>query len=236
MESPSLRLGVVSDLHFAAEPAAGLAYHGPFDILGVLDRLRAAAAWFVRSRVDALILAGDLTQDGDAASLDMVLQTVAAAWPGRAFVVAGNHESDAALAAALERLSVTRITTPTPVGVPVGSGLIASPGSTRDVWGDTPVVLLRHHPIASRADAFAARGLRYPSDAPVNPDNLIELLRHRTAPTLLLNGHLHARDQVRLGGAVTQLTVAALVEAPFDATIIDFGPTAADLVVTTSGS
>lgn len=229
--SGALRLGVVSDLHYAPSPDPTLAFHNPFDVAGVLGRLRQALAWFARERADAVVVLGDLAEAGDAASIAAVLEVIAAYWDGPVWVVAGNHDrlaDDAALDAAIASVGCDRIRALSATGHRLGGVRLAGLDrrllawtAAAAAWGDDPLVLVSHHPLLSRAAAFTARGLRYAGDLPGN-EALAGLLLARPALTVVINGHLHARDTYA-HGAVVQLTVAALVEPPFGATIVELG-------------
>jgi predicted phosphodiesterase len=236
---PDLRLGIVSDLHHTSEPGGALAYHHAFDISGVLARLRAAIAWFDAEEVDALVVAGDLTHHGTDDALDAVLQTVASAWSGRALVVAGNHDilvDDDAVARAAARAGAERLTLATQdgtmiagirvVGVEIGAS--AWPEAISSWCGD-PVVLISHWPVLSRRSAFAEQELRYAGDPPFGFPGA-EALACRPGPTIVINGHLHARDSHRQAN-VAQLSVAALVEPPYEATVLDLQVGEAGLTV-----
>lgn len=225
----ALRLGAVGDLHHTTGDASGLSYHGPFDVPGVLRRLEAALRWFADERADALLLAGDLTQFGDAESLARVLRLVAERWTRPAFVVAGNHDvlvNSDALAEALRTVAARHVVQPHPSGVSLGgvriAGLEPEPPRWADAiasWGHDPVVLVSHWPLVSRARAFAEHGLRYAGDRPGHGP-APHALAARDAPTIVVNGHLHARDCHR-AGAVVQLSLGALVESPYEASIVD---------------
>jgi hypothetical protein len=234
----TLRLGIVSDLHYTPHPAPDLAYHGPFDVHGVLDRLETALDWFAGEHVDVLVLAGDVAEDGTPGSLRTVLLAVIDGWGGKAVVVPGNHDQqlrEDALAGALRELGEPRLQGPSLEGWPSGpirlAGVDAAcPGEAPESWGDGCVVLISHFPLVSRAGAFAARGLLYPGDCP-RVEQLGATLLARPAPTIVLNGHLHAPDTHREANLL-QLTVGPLVEAPFEATIVEIWASATELNVT----
>lgn len=224
-------LGVVSDLHHTPRPAPGLSWHGPFDVAGALPRLREGLAWFAEQRVDAVAVLGDLSQDGDEESLDAVLAALAEGWDGPAFVVAGNHDTllrDDAVTAAVARLGDDRIRM-AGAGAELGGFRLAGPGTGLAGTGDAPLIVLSHYPLLSRADAFAARGLAYAGDLP-DGARIAAALAARPAPTLVLNGHLHARDDHRQG-PVRQITVGPLVEAPYEVSIFELAADGAELTV-----
>ena len=88
-----------------------------------------------------------------------------------------------------------------------------------DVAQGDLVVLATHFPMISRAGALAERGLAYAGDLLDAPRILAEL-RGSVAPVVALSGHLHARDSTSEDG-VLQLAAAALVEAPYEVSIVE---------------
>jgi len=218
----ALRIGVVSDIHFTTDLTRELRWHGPFDIAGVLPRLRAGLDWFADQEVDALALLGDLSNDGDDEALDAVLTCVAEHWSGIALVVAGNHdtlERAGAVDEAIRRIGASGLA---PAGAPeieFGGLRITGPEPDPTALDGGPLVLLSHWPLFSRRRAFAAAGLAYSGVLP-GAAAIDAALAAREAPTLILAGHVHARDSFCQGRAL-QMTVGALVEAPFELTVID---------------
>lgn len=203
-----------------------MAYHNPFDVAGVLGRLDVALAWFIRCEVDAVAVTGDLTHDGDADAFSAVLSAVLSGWSGTIFAIAGNHdvlEGSEALSESVRANRSSRVVLAGPEDTPLAGTRLASvePDQAPEVsgWGDEPVVLLSHYPTLSRAETFAERGLRYPADQP-RQESICRALRERRAPTVVISGHIHARDACQ-EGALLQLSVGALVEPPFEATIVD---------------
>lgn len=89
------RLGLVSDVHWMAEPpATASGWHGTgAELAGALDRLSLALDRFAEHDVDAIALAGDLAHHGDVDSLAQVLAACAHA-SAPVLVVAGNHDVD----------------------------------------------------------------------------------------------------------------------------------------------
>lgn len=229
----TLRLGVLADLHYTARPAPGLAYHNPFDVAGVLGRVETSMAWFRREQADALVVAGDLTDTGDPADLGIVLQTIADLWPGQIFAVTGNHDllrHGDALARAAKSVDSSRIILPSSHGALLHgvrvAGLDPRHPDIREAitaWAHDAVVLISHYPLLSREQALAEHGLRYAGDL-IDHEPAANALCARDSPTIVVNGHLHARDTHRSGGLL-QLSVTALVEPPFEATIIDVNVT-----------
>ena len=66
---------------------------------------------------------------------------------------------------------------------------------------------------------MAAAGLPYAGDL-VNRLELEGRLRSDSRPKLVLSGHIHARCSTH-DGALLQFTVGALIEPPFDATVVE---------------
>ena len=97
-----MRLGVVNDLHFTADPAARAAWHHEYDFAGVPARLGDAAAAF--ADIDAVVALGDLTHFGDEASTRAVLERLAALaarswwWPATTTAASATTGSSAASA------------------------------------------------------------------------------------------------------------------------------------------
>ena len=81
------------------------------------------------------------------------------------------------------------------------------------------VVLATHFPMISRAGALAERGLAYAGDL-LDGSSILAGLRASVAPVVALSGHLHARDSTS-EGSVLQLAAAALVEAPYEVSIVE---------------
>jgi hypothetical protein len=93
-----------------------------------------------------------------------------------------------------------------------------------DGWGGEAglVVVASHFPLLSEASRLAAAGLQYPGDL-VNRADLEDRLVADARPKVVLCGHIHARCST-YHGPLLQLTVGALIEPPFDATIVELDP------------
>ena len=85
------------------------------------------------------------------------------------------------------------------------------------------VVVASHFPVLSEASRVAAAGLPYAGDL-VNRYELEGRLRSDSGPKLVLSGHIHARCSTH-DGPLLQFTVGAMIEPPFDATIVDVDAT-----------
>jgi predicted phosphodiesterase len=233
----SLKLGLLADLHRTLDVNARGGWHNEYDFAGVGRRLERALAWFERQAVDVLLLCGDLTHDGHSNAMRVVLDecTATSAYPVMA--VSGNHDvarGEDALAREIERVADPRLHLADARGQVLSgiriAGLQVAPrvGFLRsrlcelppvDSWGHAPVILVSHLPLLSRAAAIAARGMAYPGDL-LDRQRAAALLHSRLGPTIVVAGHIHARD-VYAQDRVLQLTQAAMVEAPFDAAVIE---------------
>jgi hypothetical protein len=86
-------------------------------------------------------------------------------------------------------------------------------------WGSELTLWLTHYPVFSAAARFEEAGLVYPGDAD-NREAVAAALLARDWPTVVLSGHLHARDATT-EGPVLQISTAALIEPPFELTVLD---------------
>ena len=223
-----MRIGVLSDLHCELEPT-GSRWINVFEPEHLDERLDAALAWFAEARVDLVLLLGDVVQFANQADLEHALARIAAAEVAPVAVVGGNHDlrlgGDFAAGA---RSHGIRLLHEEPLlldgvaltGVGVGRG--AAPpqyvGQLRVPEAAAPlVVVASHFPLLSEAARLAAVGLPYPGDL-VNRAELEAQLDRR--PAVGLSGHIHARTSAT-AGSLLQLTVGALIEPPFDATIVE---------------
>lgn len=218
--------GVLSDLHLSDRPGERGAWHNPYDFEGVPARVGEAVAAFDDVGVDAILVCGDLTHRGETEALDALLGI----W-GRAarpvLVVAGNHDAHGSEGLARRGLSIARpegepVEGITAAGIHVAEGgwfgarpesLFAAQG-----WDTAPVVAVSHYPLLSHAQRLADRGMPYPGDVLGRAEVAAPLLG-RAGPTIVVSGHIHARD-ASFSGPVLQLTQSALVEAPYEASIV----------------
>lgn len=242
-----MRIGLVNDLHWMrSPPASPTAWHNPGEFEGVLERLRLALAHFAAQEVDLLIAAGDFAHHGDVDSLAHVLSELAGA-SAPALAVSGNHdvvEDSHLLERALEQAAVAGVALATPEGFThgdlrlAGVHVDASEGwfgvrlrepPEIDAWGGEPVLLVSHYPVLSPATEVTASGFPYPGDL-VDRAQIAGLLGARSAPTVVLSGHIHARASLA-EGSVLQIANAALVEPPYECSSIEI-ETGSDGVLT----
>jgi predicted phosphodiesterase len=226
-----VRLGVLSDIHVVQDVARREAWHNAYDFAGVEARLGRALELFARERVELLLVLGDLAHDGDLASLKAVLRQLAGG--PRVRLVGGNHdgrrpsarlrEAGAAAAELPGWRAVTVAGSVRLAGARVACRAVdrcrlARPPALA-TWGDGLVLLASHFPLLSRERVLARRELPYAEDL-LDRAALAAPIMARSAPTVALCGHLHVRDSAS-AGALLQVSTGALVEPPFEATVIE---------------
>jgi len=244
----TLRLGFLTDLHRCLEKGARGSWHNEYDFDGLADRIGRALTWLDDERVTLLVLGGDLTHHADSAAMRAALELCGSGSQDSVLAVSGNHDVAGGvdlLVREVERIGNPRLRLAAPGGeliggvrvagmhLELGSGWFRSrlrEGPPVDLWGAEPVVLVSHLPLLSHAATLAARGMPYPGDLLDREPAVASLLR-REAPTIVISGHIHARD-VHAAGPVLQMTQGALVEPPFDAALIEIRVDAGDVAVT----
>ncbi len=229
-----MRIGILSDLHCELEPA-GSCWINVFEPEHLDRRTDAALEWFSDARVDLILLLGDSVQFANHSDLAHVFARLAAAEVAPLATVNGNHDlrlGEEFAACALEHgirqlyeepleLEGVAVT-----GVAVDRGpappqYIGMPGSWSGEAG--LVVVASHFPVLSEAFRVAGAGLPYAGDL-VNRADLEGFFRSDPRPKLVLSGHIHARCSTH-DGPLLQFTVGALIEPPFDATIVEIDAT-----------
>lgn len=226
-----MRLGLVSDVHMTMDPATRASWHNSYDFAGLPSRIDAVRETFRRAGVDAAIVCGDVTHRGDEESVRAALGRLEAGLDRPVLVVAGNHDLLAS-GDGMERSlpAGCRMLPPEPfdldgarlAGVPVAREADTRtpfwPGPGELVEDGRVTVLASHFPVISRAERLRELGLAYPRDL----GNREELHRHIACdgPVIVLSGHIHARES-HAEGSVLQLSAGALVEAPYEAAIVD---------------
>jgi hypothetical protein len=229
-----MRIGVLSDLHCELEPT-GSRWINDFEPELLDGRLEAALAWFADAEVDLILVLGDLVQFANPGDLEHAFDRIAAADVAPLATVNGNHDLRLGdeFAASARRHGI-RLLHEEPLvhggvavtGVEVGKGP-APPqyvGQAAD-WDDQAplVVVASHFPVISEASRVAAAGLPYAGDL-VNRADIEARLRSDLRPKLVLSGHIHARTSTTCG-PLLQCTVGAVIEPPFDATLVEIDGT-----------
>jgi Calcineurin-like phosphoesterase len=87
-----VKLGVIADLHWRAAADAPARWHAAYDFDGLAARCAATVGALVARGCELLVVAGDLTHDGDAVSCDAALDCVLDVSPVPVAVVEGNHD------------------------------------------------------------------------------------------------------------------------------------------------
>lgn len=225
-----MRIGVLSDLHCELEPS-GSRWINAFEPEHLDERTDTALAWFSESGVDLILLLGDIVQFANPPDLEHAFARLAAAEVAPLATVSGNHDlrledafAERAAAHGIRLLHEQPLAAVAGVGIGRGAappqyvGRLDGRGEAADL-----AVVASHFPLLSEAPRVAAAGLPYPGDL-VNRGELERELRAGPEPTLVLSGHIHARCS-RHDGTLLQLTVGALIEPPFDATLVEIDGT-----------
>lgn len=226
-----MRLGVVADPHLSIErPDESASWHNRYRLADAHDRLVEALRHPLLRGVDVLAVLGDLAHFGDRASLDFVVDAVAALGVP-AVLLSGNHDvlTDGV------RLDLTTAGTAVEPFRAAGFGLDVlqvTDLTTRriqpfDVIAErlaegTPHVVLSHFPLLSIEDRCRDAGLLYAAHLDqLAPPTGLEL---PAGPTVILSGHLHLRAVTAVGDAI-QVAFAALVEPPYEVATVDVAAT-----------
>jgi predicted phosphodiesterase len=239
-----LRLGIVRDPHLEVAGTSSPSVLGfpsvpaEYERDEYVMRYRHALQRCVREDVDGVVLLGDLSRSGDDETLRAGVRL--AARTGRTvWAVPGNHdlgERVDALARAVRWMGAENVRLATPAGEAAERGLrIAGLSVTSqnwgytarsdggpDVsgWGDDLVVLLTHYPIISLVEKVPEGSIQHGDDLE-NLEQVARPLLERSAPTVVVNGHLHLRD-ARAERKVLQVSCASLMEAPVEITLLHF--------------
>jgi predicted phosphodiesterase len=229
-----VRIGVLSDLHCELEPA-GSSWINVFDPEHLDRRLDTGLAWFSDAQVDLILILGDSVQFANRHDLAHVFARLAAANVAPTATVNGNHDLRLGAEFAecahehgirllhdepfeLSGISVCGVAVDRGPKRPQYVGRAGGWGSEADI-----VVVASHFPVLSEARRLTAAGLPYPGDL-VNRADLEARLGSDSLPKVVLGGHIHARCSTH-HGLLLQFTVGALIEPPFDATLVEIDAT-----------
>ena len=232
-----MRLGVIADAHLSPPGTRVSAFHTGYESPYTIAAYRLALRRCAKEGVDGVVLLGDLSQSGDDKSLETGVR-LAAETKRRVWAVSGNHdcfERTEALEMAVWRVAADNVQLASPAGevaereprvaglcVTSGSGgykAVSHGGRGAVDWGDEPAVWLSHYPMVSFAEEVSSANLIYGDDLE-DLEAVARPLLARSAPTVVLSGHIHLRHNCVVG-KVLQLSCAALVEPPFEITILD---------------
>src|SRR5688572_3443684 len=160
------RIGVVSDVHVTPDVDRTGRWNELIHYDRALPRLAMALEWFEEEDVDAILVLGDLTEDGDQESLSQALDAVQDKVDRATYVFAGNHDGavlgelsqqvDARPPLALVPDGIVR-------GVPLGTAHIDWHGGYRFTAQleapetDDLLIVATHFPLISRVRAIEAR-------------------------------------------------------------------------------
>ena len=233
-----MRLGVIADAHLSPPGTRVSAFHTDYESPYTAAAYRLALRRCAKEDVDGVVLLGDLSQAGDDKSLETGVRLAAQIGRG-VWIVPGNHdcfERIDALEAVVRRVAADNVRLVSPAGeviegelrvaglcITSGSGgykARSNGGRGAEDWGDEPAVWLSHYPMVSFAEEVTQSNLIYGDDL----EDLEEVARPllaRSAPTVVVSGHIHMRHACA-AGKVLQLSCAALVEPPFEITFLDF--------------
>lgn len=233
-----MRLGVIADAHLSPPGTTVSAFHTGYESPYTVAAYRLALRRCAKEGVDGVVLLGDLSHSGDDKSLETGVR-LAAGTGRRVRAVSGNHdcfERTDALEVAVRRVAAENVRLASPAGevaereprlagscVTSGSGgykALLNGGRGAKDWGDEPTVWLSHYPMVSFAEEVSSASLIYGDDLE-DLDVVVRPLLARSAPTVVVSGHIHLRHDC-LVGKVLQLSCAALVEPPFEIAILDF--------------
>ncbi len=234
-----MKLGVITDIHAhpAPDPNRRYAWHNPYPMHNAWIMYEAALSRLQSEGVDAIAILGDVTHVGDRPTQERVVERAAKAG-APVWLVAGNHDATErarTLSDAVAARGGAVVTMPSGAGAFSFAGLRLSGVTVGSVnrgdsafaletlpvtdWSDEPVLLLSHCALVDVRERFSANGLKHSANLD-NHESVVAGLHQRVAPTLILSGHLHVRDEVAQGSTL-QLLFAALIEAPHEAAILE---------------
>ncbi len=224
-----MRIGVLSDLHCELEPT-GSRWINDFEPEHLDRRVDAALEWFSEANVDLILLLGDIVQFANSSDLVHMFARLATADVAPLATVGGNHDlrlgeefADRARDHGIRLLHEQPLEAVTGVGIGRGAAPPQYVGQLAGLGEADLVVVASHFPLLSEASRVAAAGLPYAGDL-VNRADLEAQLRSNPRPKLLLSGHIHARCSTH-DDTLLQFTVGAVIEPPFDATLVEIDGT-----------
>lgn len=223
------RFAVLSDMHVSPAGTPDGVWNNATRRSRAGEILLAALAEIVATGHSAVLVLGDISDDGSPETIRSALSLIAAAGL-TAWVVPGNHDvahhPDAVDTAAGPIGACTVLyraaQRPGPGVALVGVGLQSADGGQNckaahlaDVAGGTDALLLLwagHYPLLSQRARLRVAGLRYPGDL-LNLQHARQAAESFIGPIVVLHGHLHAAV-TRHAGRILQLGCPAVVEWP----------------------
>lgn len=227
-----MRIGLLSDLHCELAPSHQRSWINRYEPRELERRIREAIEIFAAERPDIALLLGDTAELGDREAFDAVFSLLRS-FAGPVAAVAGNHDGGAdlsalatsAMAHGVRLLSGDSLRTEgaTILGAGIAPAAPASPdfrGVLEAPPRDGPLTIVASHfPLLSHESEITAAGLPYSGDL-VNRAEMETLLQRSRIPTVAFSGHVHSRCSAT-AGRLLQLTVGAMIEPPFDCTVVD---------------
>lgn len=190
-----MRLLHVSDTHLHAPGAT--TFHPEIDSAARLDLVLHAAQ--SQGPFDAIVLTGDICDDGSVMGAEAVRERLTAAYPRvPVLAVPGNHDLTPSVEtvfgpcpAMLGGWRVVPAATNEPGRTEGSAGPAAAALDAVDPADPTPVLMLFHHPLRSRSshEWFVLR----------DKELLEESLARRSGPVVVLTGHTHQAFQLLQG-------------------------------------
>ena len=248
-----MRIGLLSDLHYDLAPSRERSWINRYEPLELSRRLDGAIEILAVERPDLILLLGDTTELSDRQAFDFVFSRMRQLGGSPIAAVAGNHDcapavtvaagnvdcggDDGALATSARVHDIrflnadsTRAAGVALLGVGIARVAAGSAAGSGDFRGaldlpprDGPFnIVASHFPLISHGSEITAAGLPYSGDL-VNRAELEALLLQSRIPTVVFSGHVHARCSAASGNVV-QITVASMIESPFECTVVDIDP------------
>lgn len=227
---PSIRFGILSDIHAAPVTAEPYVWQNTVDLPHAVELLDAGLSWLAGQAIDTLVLLGDLTESADPACFAAVGQR-ALALGVPVLAVPGNCDVD------LEERTLTAFTQLAAAGLTIAPaqlaggielvGLVGDAGSKRLAgtrafptadWRDAHIVF-SHYPVLELEPDLIRAGFRHSGNL-TNRAEIESALRGENRPTVVIHGHLHVHD-ARISGSLLHLSCAALVEPPHHVAVIE---------------
>ena len=229
-----MRIGVLSDFHCELSPA-GSRWINLFEPEQLDRRTDAALEWFSEAQVDLILLLGDIVHFANPSDLAHIFARLAAAEVAPLATVNGNHDLrlfEEFAACAQEHGIRLLYEEPLELGGIAVTGVAVERGPAQSLYVGQPgrfgdeadvVVVASHFALLSEASRVAGAGMPYAGDL-VNRADVEGRLRSDPRPKVVLGGHIHARCSTN-AGPLLQFTVGALIEPPFDSTIVEIDAT-----------
>jgi hypothetical protein len=231
------RLGLLSDVHLAGTNARPRRWHHAMPLGASHDLWAQALERLSALSVDAIIVAGDLSDQGDEDTLRRAVEALAATGLP-CWLAPGNHDiadrSDA-LNGALEVVSSDLVRQVSAGGAPCaphlriagqaietpdgGHHCLTADGADTSAWADDLVLWVSHHPVLPLGPVLREAGLQPAGDL-ADQHDVRQRLQDREEATLVICGHEHVRAWAA-EGPLGQWSQRALIEPPHELGLLD---------------